>query len=70
MAKTKKHAPGLYKKATQQEAVKLAAGSPRNIRFTAWAKRAANDNEGDALSDDAISSTDLWKTVINYGDDN
>ena len=54
MAKTKKHAPGLYEKATQQEAAKLAGGSPRNRRFTARAKRAApDDNEGDALSDDA-----------------
>jgi hypothetical protein len=71
MAKTKKHAPGLYEKATQQEAVKLAGGSPRNRRFTARAKRAApDDNEGDALSDDAISTTDPQKTVINYGDDN
>jgi hypothetical protein len=71
MAKTKKHAPGLYEKATQQEAVKLAGGSPRNRRFTARAKRAApDDNKGDALSDDAISTTDPRKTVINYGDDN
>jgi hypothetical protein len=70
MAKTKKHAPGLYKKATQQEAAKLAGGSPCNRRFTAQAKHAANDNEGDALSDDAISSTDPRKTLINYGDDN
>ena len=67
MAKTKKHAPGLYEKATQQEAAKLAGGSPRNRRFTARAKRA---DEGDALSDDAISTTDPQKTMINYGDDN
>ena len=67
MAKTKKHAPGLYEKATQQEAAKLAGGSPCSRRFTARAKRA---DEGDALSDDAISTTDPRKTVINYGDDN
>ena len=70
MAKTKKHAPGLYKKATQREAAKLAGGSPRNRRYTARAKRTANANKGDALSDDAISSTDPRKTVIDYGDDN
>jgi hypothetical protein len=69
MAKTNKHAPGLYQKAKQQEAVKLAGGSPRNKRLAARAKRAAGDNEDDALSDDAIS-TDPWTTVINYGDNN
>jgi hypothetical protein len=71
MAKTNKHAPGLYQKAKQQEAAKLAGGSPRNKRLTAWAKRAAaaSDNEDHALSDDVIS-TDPRTTVINYGDDN
>ncbi len=63
MAKTKKCSPG-------HEAEKLAGGSPHNKRLDARAKRAANDNEGDALSDDAISTTDPRKTVINYGDDN
>ena len=63
MARTKKRSPG-------DEAEKLAGGSPRNKRLAARAKRAANDNEGDALSDDAISTTDPRKTVINYGDDN
>ena len=51
MARTKKRSPG-------DEAEKLAGGSPRNKRLAARAKRAANDNEGDALSDDAISTTD------------
>jgi hypothetical protein len=69
MAKTNKHAPGLYQKAKQQEAEKLAGGSPRNKRLDTWAQRAAGDNEDGALSDDAIS-TDPRKTVINYGDDN
>ena len=64
-----KHAPGLYQKAKQQEAAKLADGSPRDKRLPAWAKRAAGDNEDHALSDDAIS-TDPRTTVINYGDDN
>jgi hypothetical protein len=70
MAKTKKRAPGLYQKAKQHEAEKLAGGRPRSTRLAAQAKRAANDNEVDALSDDAISTTDPRKTVINYGDDN
>jgi hypothetical protein len=69
MAKTNKHAPGLYQKAKQQEAEKLAGGSPCNKRLAARAQHAAGDNEDDALSDDAIS-TDPRKTVINYGDDN
>jgi hypothetical protein len=70
MAKTKKRAPGLYQKAKQHEAEKLAGGRPRSTRLAAQAKRAANDEEVDALSDDAISTTDPRKTVINYGDDN
>ncbi len=45
MAKTKKRAPGLYQKAKQYEAEKLAGGSPRSTRLAARAKRAANDNE-------------------------
>ena len=53
-----------------QEAAKLAGGSPRNTRLAVRAKHAADDNEDDALSDDAISTTDPRKTVINYGDDN
>jgi hypothetical protein len=71
MAKTNKHAPGLYQKAKQQETVKLTGGSPCNKRLAARAKRAgaAGDNEDDAFSDDAIS-TDPRTTVINYGDDN
>jgi hypothetical protein len=69
MAKTNKHAPGLCQKAKQQEAAKLAGGSPRDKRLPARAKRAAGDNEDHALSDDAIS-TDPWTTVVNYGDDN
>jgi hypothetical protein len=69
MAKTNKHAPGLYQKAKQQEAAKLAGGRPRDKRLVARAKRAAGDNEDHALSDDTIS-TDPWTTVINYGDDN
>ena len=69
MAKTKKRAPGLYQKAKQQEAEKLAGGSPRNKRLAAPAQRSASDSTDDALSDDAIS-TDPRKTVINYGDDN
>ena len=69
VAKTNKHAPGLYQKAKQQEAVKLAGGSPCNKRVAAQAKHAVGDNKDDALSDDAIS-TDPWTTVINYGDDN
>ena len=67
MAKTKKRAPGLYQKAKQHEAEKLAGGRPRSTRLAVQAKRAANDEDVDVLSDDAISTTDPWKTVINYG---
>ncbi len=69
MAKTNKHAPGLYQKAKHQEAAKLAGGSPRDKRLAARAKCAASDIEDHALCDDAIS-TDPRTTVINYGDDN
>ena len=48
MAKTKKRAPGLYQKAKQHEAEKLAGGSPHSTRLAARAKRAANDNDVDA----------------------
>jgi hypothetical protein len=56
MAKTNKHAPGLYQKAKQHEAAKLAGGSPRDKRVAAQAKRAACDKEDDALSDNAINT--------------
>ena len=66
MAKTNKHAPGLYQKGKAiREAAKLAGGSPCNKRVAVWAKRSACENKDDALSDDAIN-TDPQTTVINY----
>ncbi len=70
MVNSNRGGPGLYAKAKQKEASKLASsGSPRNKRLAALrAKRAEEDDKEDPTSYDAIS-TDPPTKFIDYGDD-